>query len=123
MQALVVDDSATVRKVIRNILEEQGLDVVEAGDGSQALEALESLDGFDIALGDWNMPVMDGLEFVRAVRADDAYSEMKIMMVTTEAEMEKVVTAIEAGANEYVMKPFTPDVVLEKLRILGVLEG
>jgi two-component system chemotaxis response regulator CheY len=97
-----------------------GLEVVEAADGRQALEQLRKAGNIDLALVDWNMPEMNGLEFVRAVRAEHIYDGVLLMMVTTETEMENVVRALAAGANEYVMKPFTKDVILEKLRLFGM---
>lgn len=120
MRALVVDDSRATRTILRRILKEIGFEVSEAGHGREALERLKEIGTPDLALVDWNMPEMDGFEFVRAVRADHAYDSMRLMMVTTETEMEQVAKALEAGANEYVMKPFTKDVILEKLDLLGI---
>ncbi len=120
MRALVVDDSRATRTILKQILKEIGFEVSEAGHGREALERLKEIGAPDLALVDWNMPEMDGFEFVRAVRADHAYDSMRLMMVTTETEMEQVAKALEAGANEYVMKPFTKDVILEKLDLLGI---
>lgn len=120
MRALVVDDSRATRTILRQILKEIGFEVSEAGHGREALERLKEIGTPDLALVDWNMPEMNGFEFVRAVRADHAYDSMRLMMVTTETEMEQVAKALEAGANEYVMKPFTKDVILEKLDLLGI---
>lgn len=120
MRALVVDDSRATRTILRRILKEIGFEVSEAGHGREALERLKEIGTPDLALVDWNMPEMNGFEFVRAVRADHAYDSMRLMMVTTETEMEQVAKALEAGANEYVMKPFTKDVILEKLDLLGI---
>ncbi|MEE8606257.1 MAG: response regulator [Nitrospiraceae bacterium] len=120
MRALVVDDSRATRTILRQILKEIGFEVSEAGHGREALERLKEIGTPDLALVDWNMPEMDGFEFIRAVRADHAYDSMRLMMVTTETEMEQVAKALEAGANEYVMKPFTKDVILEKLDLLGI---
>jgi two-component system chemotaxis response regulator CheY len=97
-----------------------GFEVVEAGNGKEALQRLEEPGKFDLALVDWNMPEMNGFEFVRAVRAKQSYDGVLLMMVTTETEMENVVRALAAGANEYVMKPFTKEVILEKLQIFGM---
>lgn len=121
MRALVIDDSRTVRIIIGKYLKEIGVDVEEAANGREALERLRQLPGIAIALIDWNMPEMNGLDFVRAVRSDAALKDIILMMVTTETEREQVVRALEAGANEYVMKPFTKDVLLTKLRMLGFL--
>jgi two-component system chemotaxis response regulator CheY len=95
-------------------------EVVEAANGREAMERLQALGKVDLALVDWNMPEMNGFEFVRAVRAEPMYDGVLLMMVTTETEMENVVRALAAGANEYVMKPFTQEVILEKLRIFGM---
>lgn len=123
MHALVIDDSKAMRMVLRKIMGEAGYEVSEAGDGSEALIRLKELDHVDLMLVDWNMPVMDGLEFVRTVREDSAYDEIPMMMVTTEDGMDKIVEALEAGANEYVMKPFTSESIIEKLEILGLHTG
>lgn len=120
MHALVVDDSRAMRLVLTKIMKEVGFDTSEAGDGSEALIRLKELDAVDLILVDWNMPVMDGLEFVRAVRENQRYDEVLMMMVTTEDGMDKIVEALEAGANEYVMKPFTSEMIVEKLEILGI---
>jgi two-component system chemotaxis response regulator CheY len=109
-----------MRAILGRILKEIGFEVTEAGHGREGLERLQQEGKLDLALVDWNMPEMDGLEFVRAVRADHAYDGLRLMMVTTTSEAEAMVTALEAGANEYVMKPFTKDVILEKLAIMGI---
>lgn len=123
MRALVIDDSRAMRAVLRKILKELGIEVAEAGHGREALERLQVGGATDVALVDWNMPEMNGYEFVQAVRSDHAYDGMRLMMVTTETEMDQVVKALEAGANEYVMKPFTKEALVEKLQILGVVEA
>jgi two-component system, chemotaxis family, chemotaxis protein CheY len=120
MRALVIDDSRTVRLVIGNYLRDVGLEVVEAADGQQGLEQLRHHSDVDLVLVDWNMPVMDGLSFIQAVRAERQFDPVRIMMVTTEAEQAQVVRALEAGANEYLMKPFTRDVLVAKLGLLGL---
>lgn len=122
MNALVIDDSKAMRSILRKILTDIGFEVTEAGDGRQALECLKEGGKFELALVDWNMPEMDGYEFVQAVRADHDFDGVLLMMVTTEIEMERVVQALDAGANEYVMKPFTKDVILEKLAMLDLTE-
>lgn len=121
MRALVVDDSRAIRSVISRMLREMGYSVVEAGNGQEALDQLAAV-GFvpDLALLDWNMPVMDGFTLLTALRADAKYASMRIMMVTTETEMERMQAAIVAGANEYLMKPFTPDALRDKLGLLGL---
>lgn len=118
---MVVDDSRTMRRILGDIMRDCGFDVVEAEDGVDALEKLKTSGAAAIALVDWNMPRMTGIEFVREVRKEAAYADMRMMMVTTEAEIDNVVQALESGANEYVMKPFTKEAILEKLEILGLL--
>jgi two-component system, chemotaxis family, chemotaxis protein CheY len=120
MLALVVDDSRATRSMLRTMLSRLGFDVVEAGHGVEALEKLGAIDGVDFALVDWNMPEMDGLSFVRAVRSDPSYERLPLVMVTTESEPAQVVRALSAGADEYAMKPFTADIILDKLALLGL---
>jgi two-component system chemotaxis response regulator CheY len=120
MRALVVDDSRAVRILIGNILREMGTEVIEAGDGRAALEQLRQNPEVELVLVDWNMPVMDGLEFIREVRSQRSYDGLRIVMVTTETESEQVMRALKAGANEYVMKPFNKDVLIAKLSLLDV---
>lgn len=123
MRALVIDDSAAVRTILKRILTDCGFEVLEASHGKEALDRLRGAGKVDIALVDWNMPEMSGFDFIRAVRADHAYDSMRLMMVTTETEIAQVAKALEAGANEYVMKPFTKDMILEKLSLMGVAHG
>lgn len=121
MRALVIDDSRATRAMLRRILGELGYEVTEAGDGRQGLAALRDDPDLDLALVDWNMPVMDGLEFVRQVRGDTAGTpQPHIVMVTTEGDADHLVAALEAGADEYAMKPFTTAVIREKLDLLGL---
>jgi two-component system chemotaxis response regulator CheY len=120
MKALVVDDSKTARFVLKRILLEVGFQVVEAGDGQEALQRLKEIGAVDVALVDMNMPTMNGTELVRAMRADATYAAIPVMMVTAESEASQVARALEAGANEYVMKPFTKDVILSKLSLIGI---
>ena len=120
MRALVIDDSRAVRRIIGNIMKELGYDVIEASQGLEGLAQLEAHGVPDIVLVVWNMPEMNGLEFIKAARANPTYSDMPIMMVTTETEMEKMAQAFIAGVNEYVMKPFDKTILLEKLQLLGI---
>ena len=120
MQALVVDDSRAMRIIIGRVLKELGYEVLEAGHGGEALERLKAAPGISLAMVDWNMPVMNGFELVTAVRADARWSELTLIMVTTESESSQVMKALDAGANEYVMKPFTVDILREKLAMLGL---
>jgi two-component system chemotaxis response regulator CheY len=119
MHALVVDDSRTVRKVLAGYLRTLGFDVTSAINGLEALDRLHRMERADLVLVDWNMPEMDGITFLRTVRADLAYATLPVMIVTTNAERSQVAEALEAGANEYIMKPFTQDMVREKLELLG----
>ena len=120
MRALVIDDSKAIRLILTKILKDIGFSVVDAENGVVALDRLKEEGQVDLALVDWNMPEMNGYEFVCAVRKDNTYDEMRMMMVTTETEMSQVVKALEAGANEYVMKPFTKEMILEKLSLMGI---
>jgi len=113
MKILVVDDSATMRRIIINNLKAAGYeDVAEAGNG---VEGLSNMAGVDLVLTDWNMPVMDGLSFVKEVRKNPAFGSVPIIMVTTEGAKEEVVEALKQGVNDYVVKPFTKQVILEKI--------
>jgi two-component system chemotaxis response regulator CheY len=123
IHALIIDDSRAMRAILRRILENLGFRTSEACHGLDGLEKLKQHCDIDIALVDWNMPEMNGYEFVRAVRANEANHKMWLMMVTTETEMSRVVKALAAGANEYVMKPFTDDVIVEKLKLLGLVSN
>jgi two-component system chemotaxis response regulator CheY len=109
-----------MRAILRNLLGELGYQVTEAGNGKEALALLKDRVDFKLALVDWNMPEMNGLEFVQNLRKDARYSAMRLIMCTTETEMSQVERALAAGANEYVMKPFTRDVIRDKLAMLGV---
>ncbi len=123
MRALVIDDSKAIRAIIGKHLRGLGFEVFEADNGIDALVELKKMGGADLCLLDWNMPEMDGFEFLRRLRADDEFSEIRVMMVTTESEMSQVAKALEAGANEYLMKPFTKEALLEKLVLLGLDPG
>jgi len=124
MHALVVDDSRTMRRIISTVLLRAGFAVTEAGDGAEALVRLEELTVAgappDLATIDWNMPVMDGLEFVRRVGTDPRWADVTLMMITTESEQGQIVRALAAGAHEYVIKPFTADALMSKLSLLGL---
>jgi two-component system, chemotaxis family, chemotaxis protein CheY len=120
MRAMVIDDSRAMRTILGKMLKEIGFETSEAVNGKAALEALKASGPVDLALVDWNMPEMNGYEFVQALRADHSFDSMRVMMVTTEADMGNVTKALEAGANEYLMKPFTKEAVTEKLSMLGI---
>ena len=97
-----------------------GFDVVEAEDGQRGLAQLQAAGPFDLALVDWNMPVMSGIDFVRHARADDANAAMKVVMITSETGTDRMTEALAAGADEYIMKPFVPDVLVQKLGLIGL---
>ena len=119
MKTLIVDDSRFIRDVLKQQLERLGNECVEAEDGSVALSLLRSGECFDLMLLDVNMPVMNGLECVRQLRAEDIDAVMKVMMVTTEADHHVIEVALEYGADEFLMKPFTSQSLREKLELLG----
>ena len=121
MRALVIDDSRTMRRIVSRVLVGLGYEVVEAADGQQALDALAAGPLPDLACVDWNMPVMDGLTFVTTVRANRDWRDITLMMVTTESEHSQIVRALAAGAHEYLIKPFTPEALREKLDLLGLV--
>ena len=122
MRALIVDDSRFVRGFLRGLLEEKGIACAEAGDGQAGLDELRSNGGFDLVLIDWNMPVMNGYEMLTVLRAE-GFHQIKVMMVTTEAENNFITRALDSGADEYLMKPFDEEALTEKLIMLGLAEG
>lgn len=116
MKILIVDDSTTMRRIIKTQLETMGVSaIVEASNGEEALGVLQQNMPVDIIMLDWNMPVMDGITFLKKVRADGTYKNVKIIMCTSESEKSRVVEALKEGANNYIVKPFTPEAVKEKL--------
>ena len=121
MTALVIDDSRAMRAILSQILKKLGFEVVEAGDGRAGLERLRDLPATpEVALVDWNMPGVDGFAFLKTVRAHPAWEGMRIVMVTTETEMDQMAAALAAGANEYVLKPFTREAIQQKLALVGL---
>ena len=117
---LIVDDSKIVRKVVRSIVEHLGFAVIEAEDGQVAVAQVKA-NAIDVMILDWNMPVMDGLECMRYIRADVTIAQPKIIFCTTENEFSKIQQAMAAGADEYVMKPFDESIIAGKMRQLGLL--
>ncbi len=120
MRALIIDDSRAMRSILSGILGEAGFDTVAAADAEEAMALLESDPGFELALVDWNLPAMSGLELVAALRKMPSLANLRLMMVTTETEMERVREALDFGADEYIMKPFDKEMLLEKLTLLGI---
>ena len=123
MRAIVIDDSRAIRSILGGMLREMGFEVGEAVNGRDAMMHLKASDPPDLAMLDWNRPEMNGFDLLVRVRAIRAFDSMRIVMVTTETETSQMVKALEAGANEYVMKPFTREVIREKLQLLGIISG
>ena len=122
MHAIVIDDSRAMRLILRRIVGQLGFEVSDAEDGRAALDLLAGMETVpNLALVDWNMPNMNGLEFVTAAREDPRLREMTLVMVTTESEQSHIVRALAAGAHEYVIKPFTSEAMIEKLALLGLV--
>ena len=121
MKALVIDDSRVMRKIVASTLEDLGFETTHAADGQEAIDVLEDDPDYDLACIDWNMPVMDGYQFVVAVRQRRDWRGLTLMMVTTEAQHDQIVRALAAGAHEYLIKPFTPDALRDKLDLLGLI--
>ena len=124
LKLLVVDDSSTMRRIIKNTLARLGYkDVLEGADGVEGWEQLDSNPDIEMLITDWNMPEMNGLELVKKVRADERFKDLPIIMVTTEGGKAEVITALKAGVNNYIVKPFTPQVLKEKLgAVMGIAE-
>ncbi len=118
---ITVDDSSTMRRIIKNTLTKLGFsNILEAVNGVEGLEVLAN-NKVDLIITDWNMPEMDGLTFVKTLRAKDEFKEVPILMVTTEAAKEDILTALRSGVNNYVVKPFTPETLQEKIfKLLGL---
>lgn len=120
MRALIVDDSRAMRMILAKIIRELGFECSESADGQDALDRLNRGETFDLMLVDWNMPIMNGYELVCAVRSNPLLGDLRIMMVTTETSTQQVQAALNAGANEYLMKPFTKELLLDKLMLIGI---
>ena len=120
MKFLVVDDFSTMRRIVKNLLNDLGYpNVTEADDGKTALPMLQA-GGFDFLISDWNMPGMSGLDLIKAVRSDAKLAKLPVLMLTAEAKREQIIEAAQAGVNGYVIKPFTAETLKEKLdKILG----
>ena len=122
VRALIVDDSKAMRSIVGRIVKQIGFEIFEAANGREGLEQLKAHGDVELILVDWNMPEMNGIEFLHAVRAQPGSSAFKMLMVTTASDLAHINTAIEAGANEYLMKPFTKEAMVSKLQMLGMLE-
>jgi two-component system chemotaxis response regulator CheY len=124
MKAMIVDDSRAMRSMLRKILKENGFDVVaEAENGRDALEQLQQHEFLDLMLLDWNMPIMNGYELLCEVRKHAKWKDMRVMLVTTETEASQIIRALDAGADEYLIKPFVKEALRDKLNVMGLLEG
>jgi two-component system chemotaxis response regulator CheY len=122
MLGIVIDDSRAMRRILRKFLEDLDFEVLEAGHGQEALDVITAAKSVpQLALIDWNMPEMNGLEFVVEVRKNPAWRAMTLVMVTTESEHSQIVKALASGAHEYVIKPFTKDGMIDKLALLGLV--
>jgi len=125
MKMLIIDDSKAMRTFLAHIAREMSFSITEAGDGREALNVLirnDPREPFDVGLVDWEMPCMNGLEFVQAVRRNRDFAGLKLMMITTLNSMDRIAQAIEAGADDFLMKPVTKQMLGEKLQILGVVD-
>jgi two-component system chemotaxis response regulator CheY len=120
MKVLIIDDSRAMRRLLSSCMKPFSAETIEAEDGRQALEKLLLGAPFDLALVDWDMPVMNGLDFVKAVRSEQVYSEMKILMITAQNGMDRVCEALESGADDFLMKPMTEGMLVDKLRMMGL---
>lgn len=120
MRALIIDDSRAMRTILGGILRTIGFEVMHAANGEEGLQQLDAAGAIDLAVVDWNMPVMDGLQFLRSVRSRAEFDAVRLMMVTTETDVGRMSEAMREGANEYVMKPFNRDVIVRKLLLMGL---
>jgi two-component system chemotaxis response regulator CheY len=121
MRALTVDDSRLIRKLVSDLLVSSGFQVDEASNGEEALLYLLQQGAPDLVVLDWNMPHMGGLEFLTRMRKLDRFANVKVIMLTARNEISSMTAALNAGANEYLMKPFSPELLLEKIRMVGLL--
>jgi two-component system, chemotaxis family, chemotaxis protein CheY len=116
---LIVDDSPTMRRIVENTLKRLGYkEIEEADNGSTGLDKLKTIPGINFVITDWNMPVMDGLQFVQAVRASTEFRDLPILMVTTRSVKDDIIDAMKAGVNNYVVKPFTPETMKQKIEAI-----
>ena len=120
MRPLVMAPSRAMRSILAGILGDIGFEVTLTADAEEALEVLEDEHYFELALVDWNLPGLSGLDLVKAMRELPSFKDTRLMMVTTETELARVQEALQAGADEYIMKPFDKEMLLEKLALLGI---
>lgn len=120
MHALIVDDSRAMRRILRQIVEPLGFEIAEAGNGIEGLQRLSEHPDTELVLVDWNMPEMNGIDFVKTVRSEPGNQRIKLVMVTTETEPSKMARALISGVDEFLMKPFTPEMLIDKLQLIGV---
>lgn len=121
MRVLIIDDSRAMRSMLALIMKDLGFESETAAHGGEALALLQRDAAFDLALIDWNMPEVNGYELLVAMRRDPIYTGIRCIMVTTETEVSQMLKALDAGADEYIMKPFTRDIMREKLQVLGLV--
>jgi two-component system chemotaxis response regulator CheY len=119
--ALILDDSKAMRMILRKIMAELGFEVKEASNGVEGMDLLEKEGVVDLALVDWNMPEMNGFEFIMAVRSRNEYKKMRLVVVSSESQAQNMERMFEAGADEYVTKPFTRELLRKKLELIGLI--
>jgi two-component system chemotaxis response regulator CheY len=120
MQALILDDSRAMRQILKRIIAPLGFDVIESANGVEGLAKVKEFPGIELALVDWNMPEMNGIDFVRSIRCDLKNKKMKLVMITTESDPAKVARALMLGVDEFIIKPFAFEELLQKLQLIGV---
>src|SRR5262249_2286870 len=122
MRMLIIDDSQTMRRFLRSIADELAIESDQASDGEEALQKLELTGSFEVALVDWDMPRMNGIEFARVVRSRPEYADMKLMMVTSHNAMSDLRVAAAVGVDDFLMKPLNAEMLAGKLRLLGLID-
>lgn len=123
MQTLIVDDSRAARAMVKRMLDQLGIESSQAEHGEEALRRLRDGEAYDALLVDWNMPIMDGLELVRALRAEKRFADLAVLMISSESDPRNIARALMAGADEYLVKPIDTGMLADKLRALGLLDG
>ncbi|MCU0275165.1 MAG: response regulator [Acidimicrobiales bacterium] len=122
MQTLIVDDSRAARAMVKRMLDQLGIESSQAEHGEEALRRLRDGEAYDALLVDWNMPIMDGLELVRALRAEKRFADLAVLMISSESDPRNIARALMAGADEYLVKPIDTGMLADKLRALGLLD-